>query len=78
MLGAQNYRKIIESYAFPHRENQPLGKVSVSIGVASYPQDAQDFLAVVEAADQGLYYSKEQGRNRVTSFHSIRGLPKKK
>ena len=78
LVNAERYRKLIENYAFPHREQQPLGKVSVSIGVAAYPEDAQDPQSVVEAADQGLYHSKEQGRNRATAFHSIQKKPQKK
>ena len=77
LLKAERFRKIIESYPFPHAAQQPLGKVSVSIGVASYPEDADQFQSVVEAADQGLYHSKESGRNRVTPFQQIKHLPKK-
>jgi diguanylate cyclase (GGDEF)-like protein/PAS domain S-box-containing protein len=77
LIKAERFRKIIESFPFPHRDQQPLGKVSVSIGVASYPEDAHEFQAVVEAADQGLYHSKENGRNRTTPFKQIKDLPKK-
>ena len=63
---AEVIRKKIESTVFPHGEGQPLGIVSVSIGVASYPDFGQSFEEVLVNADQALYTSKEGGRNRVS------------
>jgi diguanylate cyclase (GGDEF)-like protein len=40
-------------------------KVTVSIGVATYPEDARTTEALVLAADQAMYVAKRQGRNRV-------------
>jgi diguanylate cyclase (GGDEF)-like protein len=37
--------------------------LSVSIGVASYPLDAQNREDLIRAADQALYFAKEAGRN---------------
>ncbi len=67
-LTAERYRKLIENYPFPFANEQPLGKVSVSVGVASSPDAGTDPESVIKAADQALYYSKEHGRNRTTSF----------
>jgi len=39
--------------------------VTISAGVASYPQHAQSNSALIEAADQGLYAAKAGGRNQV-------------
>jgi two-component system cell cycle response regulator len=41
-------------------------KVTVSAGVASWPANATEPLALVRAADRALYASKEAGRDRVT------------
>jgi diguanylate cyclase (GGDEF)-like protein len=41
---------------------------TVSIGVATYPADGDDFDKLAKNADRALYASKEQGRNRVTAF----------
>jgi diguanylate cyclase (GGDEF)-like protein len=65
---ADNIRKIIESHPFRHREKQPLGCVSVSGGVASFPQDGNSVKQILEFADKALYRSKEAGRNRVTKY----------
>ncbi len=41
---------------------------TVSIGVATYPGDGDDFDRLAKNADRALYASKAQGRNRVTVF----------
>jgi diguanylate cyclase (GGDEF)-like protein len=39
--------------------------ITVSIGVAQWPDDGSDARAVIEAADRRLYQAKQAGRNRV-------------
>ncbi|MDP2910842.1 MAG: diguanylate cyclase [Candidatus Omnitrophota bacterium] len=39
--------------------------ITISIGVASFPQDGVDENSLIESADRALYKAKEQGRNRV-------------
>jgi len=39
--------------------------VTVSIGVASFPQDAGDSDELILKADRAMYDAKQQGRNRV-------------
>ncbi len=39
---------------------------SLSIGVATWPQDAVEKQELIDLADKALYYSKENGRDRVT------------
>ena len=48
---------------FPGESSQPLGRISVSCGVATFPLDAQDDIALIKAADARLYRAKEAGRN---------------
>ena len=43
--------------------------VTVSLGVATFPHDAETPQALVAAADRALYASKHAGRNRVTRAH---------
>ena len=43
----------------------PAGRISVSIGVATAPDDGNDAEALVRAADAALYAAKRAGRNRV-------------
>ena len=41
------------------------GKVTVSIGVASFPEDGDEVQALISRADAALYQAKRTGRNRV-------------
>jgi len=51
-------------------EKQPLKKLTISIGVATYPEDATRGSALIECADQALYHAKHEGRNRVVTYTS--------
>lgn len=62
---AEGLRQRIADYSFPHGETQPLGSVTVSLGVSTYPQDGVDGPSLVKHADQALYRAKRQGRNAV-------------
>ena len=42
--------------------------ISVSIGVASYPDDGRSIDTIQGRADRAMYLAKEQGRNRVVKF----------
>ena len=60
----EGYRKAIEAAEFDY-EGQIL-KVTISIGVCEFPTSADSKKAVFERADEALYASKENGRNRVS------------
>lgn len=45
--------------------------VTVSLGLASYPNDAQDKGSLIQAADQALYAAKRAGRDRMICFRNI-------
>lgn len=46
-------------------DGQPLGAVTLSLGVAIFPQPGRSIDAIVQAADEALYAAKRGGRNRV-------------
>lgn len=68
LLVAENVRKTIAEYPFEGREKQPLGIVSVSIGVASFPEDGKEANPLLHLADQALYRAKHTGKNRVCVY----------
>jgi diguanylate cyclase (GGDEF)-like protein len=65
MSAAGNIRQRIAHYEFPFGEHQPMGRVTVSGGVATFPDDSQDAVEMLMAADSALYRAKQQGRNKV-------------
>lgn len=46
-------------------------KITVSMGIAAFPDDAKGKSSLIERADQALYYAKENGRNQVALYHEI-------
>lgn len=68
---AEKLRHRINEHPFAHRASQPLGKLSVSIGVATFPEDAADAEALVRAADAALYAAKRAGRDRMVLASAI-------
>ncbi|MFZ2384758.1 MAG: GGDEF domain-containing protein [Candidatus Omnitrophota bacterium] len=40
-------------------------RITISIGVATFPQDASEMDSLVDRADKALYQAKDSGRNRV-------------
>ncbi|HDP98466.1 MAG TPA: diguanylate cyclase [bacterium] len=62
---ARKIKDLVENFKFKAEETQPNGKITVSMGVSTYPDDAQSFGQLVELADERLYKAKNAGRNRV-------------
>jgi diguanylate cyclase (GGDEF)-like protein len=65
LIAAQRYRRAVERHPFPGQECQPNGNMTISIGVATFPDDGSDAALVFRRADAALYDGKHQGRNRV-------------
>ena len=49
-------------------ELELVGSVTVSAGIASFPEQALDRDELIRLADSALYWAKEHGRNRVHSY----------
>jgi diguanylate cyclase (GGDEF)-like protein len=62
-------RAIIEQTPFEGEDVMPSGKLTVSSGVATFPDDADDAEDLVERADKALYAAKRNGRNLVETFN---------
>jgi len=64
----ERIRQKVEEYPFYKETVQPGGRISISIGGATFPDDADNFEDLVHKADLSLYKSKSGGRNRVTVY----------
>lgn len=74
MVAAERIRKTIERQPFSViRQGKPAGihHITMSIGVASFPQDSEDPIELVEMADSALYKAKHMGRNLVCAYRDL-------
>lgn len=66
MILAERLRRMVAGANLPHAKKQPLGALTISVGVAGYPEHGSTADEVLQAADHATYASKNAGRNRVT------------
>jgi len=64
---AEKIRDLIEKMPFKNQEKQPNGKLTISIGVATFPEDGATSNELVENVDANLYKAKQSGRNKVVA-----------
>jgi diguanylate cyclase (GGDEF)-like protein len=61
---AETFRGAVAAQAFGVDGGPPPDRITISGGIATFPLDAQDDLALIKSADVRLYEAKEAGRNR--------------
>jgi diguanylate cyclase (GGDEF)-like protein len=60
---AERLRENIEKYYFNHEEILPHKKLTVSLGIASFPVDGSTPSELIAASDKALYQAKHKGKN---------------
>lgn len=63
LYSEQLAKKLIHAFSTPHNVEGTELELSISIGIASYPQDAQKADELLAAADLALYKVKQQGKS---------------
>ena len=72
LLVAERFRlEVAEQFAKREVAGEPVG-LTISAGVACYPDDATSALGLLESASQALYGAKAAGRNAVHPYHPER------
>jgi diguanylate cyclase (GGDEF)-like protein len=73
LVAAERVRRAVEQHSFAAaiqggEETATRFHITISIGVASYPDDAKDPIQLVELADSALYRAKRSGRNLICAY----------
>ena len=71
-FGAERLRKVVENLSFQvTNESGELQRleITISIGVAGYPDDAEAGELLIDQADQALYQAKRTGCNQVARYN---------
>lgn len=74
MVAGERIRREIETHDFSVVRQGRLDEkhhVTISIGIAAFPDDSSDPIELVEMADSALYRAKREGRNRVCIYGAI-------
>jgi diguanylate cyclase (GGDEF)-like protein len=61
---AEKIRKAVAEHSFPHADKQPLGMVSLSVGISSRSEQTENAEKLLRFADDAVYAAKDSGRNR--------------
>jgi diguanylate cyclase (GGDEF)-like protein len=64
----ERLRAAVAGFQFPLAER---GAITVSTGIANYPDDGDTVTGLIEAADRALYLAKQNGRNRVEGIERL-------
>jgi diguanylate cyclase (GGDEF)-like protein len=65
---AERIRQRVSTTHFPHGKAQPLGRVTVSIGVSTFSAMINTSENIIAAADRALYQAKNMGKDRVEFY----------
>jgi len=64
----ERIRRAIEAESFPGESHLPLGRLTTSIGISTFPADGVTADELIHAADLALYQAKALGRNRLVLY----------
>ena len=67
----ERLRRRVEETAFPGEEKLPGGRLTISGGIACFPDDANSLESLIREADRALYASKAHGRNVITDRGAV-------
>ena len=70
---ADRIRQRVNTTHYPHGKTQPLGRVTVSVGVSTFSPIVNTSETIIAAADRALYHAKSMGKDRVEFYFEDAG-----
>ncbi len=61
--------RILKEYELIKENNDNIADTSISIGIATVPEDGTSYQELYNASDKALYFSKRQGKNRYCFYN---------
>jgi diguanylate cyclase (GGDEF)-like protein len=68
MVVAERVRQAVQNRPILRKKRAPFGRVSLSAGVATYPDQAGSLQELLDNADRALYRAKGAGKNQVVLY----------
>lgn len=65
---AERMRQRVTETDYPFGKSQPMGTVSISIGISTFAKNIDTAERVIAAADRALYHAKAEGKNRIEFY----------
>jgi diguanylate cyclase (GGDEF)-like protein len=65
---ADRIRQRVATTEFPHGKAQPLGQVTISVGVSTFSKNIDTPENIIAAADRALYQAKNLGKDRIEFY----------
>jgi len=65
---AEKVRRLVEQHRFTTEDRESTRPITISAGIASYPDDVGEMDDLIDHADIALYRAKEGGRNQVICY----------
>jgi len=62
---AEKIKSLVENQKFENEESQPNGRITVSMGIGTFPDQGNSLEELIKCADENLYRAKAAGRNCV-------------
>lgn len=72
LVAAERVRSAVEQHEFsatPPGSSEPrTHRITISVGIAAFPDDSRDPIHLMELADSALYRAKRSGRNQICAY----------
>lgn len=68
---AEKIRESVDSHYFPGKVGDMGEHLTVSVGIASFPEDAQTHVVLIDKAEAALFEAKFSGKNKISTAEDI-------